>query len=100
MNIIRLIALISLGTTATAYAHPSWAGSEQGWFSRKPSCNVPREDWIPEPALRQKLEGQGFQVERVKLNKRQCLEAKVRDRNGYRVELDLDPKDGRELRRH
>ena len=100
MNITRLVVLLSLGATATAFAVPSWASSDHGWYSRKPSCNVPREEWIAEPALRQKLESQGFQVERVTLNKRQCLEAKVRDRNGYRVELDLDPKDGRELRRH
>ena len=85
---------------ALALSQSAQASDNHHWFERKPSCQTPREEWIPEAQLRQNLESQGFQVERVKLNKRHCLEAKVRNRQGYRQELILNPKDGQVLQHH
>lgn len=84
---IRRIPLIALGLLAGTAA---WAG---------PSCNVPREQWMPEAQFKAGLEQQGYQISTFKVSKGQCYEIYGRDKSGQRVEIYFDPKDGHELKR-
>lgn len=54
-------------------------------------CNVPRDQWQPEDALRQQLEAQGWQVRRVKVDDG-CYEVYATDKDGKRREVYFDPR--------
>ncbi len=55
------------------------------------TCSVPKAEWQPEQALRQKLEGAGWKINRVKIDDG-CYEVYGTDDKGQRAEAYFDPK--------
>lgn len=53
-------------------------------------CNAPVADWQPRDALRQMLEQQGWDVQRIKIDDG-CYEVKGLDRDGNEVEAEYAP---------
>jgi hypothetical protein len=54
----------------------------------------PRAEWMSQDAVSAKLKEQGYDVRKVE-NKKSCYEAKVRDSQGVKYELYVDPTSGR-----
>lgn len=54
------------------------------------TCNVPEVDWQPEQALRQKLEADGWKINRIKIDQG-CYEVYGFDGEGRRAETYFDP---------
>lgn len=54
------------------------------------SCSVPEDQWQPEQALRQKLESEGWKINRIKID-RGCYEVYGFDGQGQRAETYFDP---------
>jgi hypothetical protein len=54
-------------------------------------CSVPKADWQPETALRQKLENEGWKINRIKIDDG-CYEVYGFDGKGQRAETYFDPK--------
>ena len=54
-------------------------------------CNVPKAEWQPEQALRQKLEADGWKINRIKIDNG-CYEVYGFDGKGQRTETYFDPK--------
>lgn len=59
----------------------------------RPCTSAPTSQWLSLDALKAKVEAQGYKVQKAKLEKA-CGEIYVRDKNGERVELFLDPTSG------
>jgi hypothetical protein len=74
-----LIAAAVLGLTAGSAA---FAGDR---------CSAPKAEWQPEQALRQKLEGAGWKINRIKVDDG-CYEVYGTDDKGQRAETYFDPK--------
>lgn len=55
------------------------------------ACSVPKADWQPEQALRQKLEGAGWKIKKIKIDDG-CYEVYGTDEKGQRAETYFDPK--------
>jgi hypothetical protein len=55
------------------------------------SCSVPKAEWQPEQALRQKLENQGWKINRIKIDEG-CYEVYGIDGKGQRAESYFNPK--------
>jgi hypothetical protein len=55
------------------------------------SCSVPKAEWQPEAALRQKLEAEGWKINRVKVDDG-CYEVYGTDGKGERAETYFNPK--------
>ena len=55
-----------------------------------PSCSVPKAEWQPEQALRQKLESEGWKINRIKIDNG-CYEVYGTDGKGQRAETYFDP---------
>lgn len=77
MRRILLTALVGLGASGAAFAAET--------------CSVPKAEWQPEQALRQKLETAGWKLNRIKID-RGCYEVYGTDANGQRAETYFDPK--------
>lgn len=60
-------------------------------FASKDKCNVPMSDWQPREALQQKLEADGWKVNRIKVDDG-CYEVYAIDKDGQRIEAYLNPK--------
>lgn len=56
-----------------------------------PSCNVPKEKWMPEATFRKGLEEQGYQIKTFKVSKGECYEIYGFDKAGKKVEIYFDP---------
>lgn len=54
-------------------------------------CTVPEAEWQPEQALRQKLESEGWKINRIKIDDG-CYEVYGFDGEGQRKETYFDPK--------
>jgi len=54
-------------------------------------CTVPKSEWQPEQALRQKLEAEGWKINRIKIDAG-CYEVYGFDGEGQRAETYFDPK--------
>lgn len=54
-------------------------------------CSVPKAEWLPQQALQQKLEGEGWQVKKLKVDDG-CYEVYGFDAEGKRREVYFDPK--------
>jgi hypothetical protein len=67
------------------------AGLTAGTAFAGDRCSVPLGEWQPREALQQKLQAQGWQVNRIKTDEG-CYEAYAIDENGRRVEAYFDPK--------
>jgi len=70
-------AAVSLLAASSAYAEDT--------------CSVPKAEWQPEQALRQKLEGAGWKINRVKVDDG-CYKVYGTDAKGQRAEAYFDPK--------
>ncbi len=55
------------------------------------TCSVPKAEWQSEDALRQKLEGAGWKIKRIKIDDG-CYEVYGTDANGKRAETYFNPK--------
>ena len=55
------------------------------------SCSVPKAEWQPEQALRQKLETEGWKINRIKIDDG-CYEVYGTDGKGQRAETYFNPK--------
>lgn len=54
-------------------------------------CSVPKAEWQPEQALRQKLKAEGWKINRIKIDAG-CYEVYGTDGKGQRAETYFDPK--------
>jgi len=54
-------------------------------------CTVPKAEWQPEAALRQKLEAQNWKIKNIKIDGG-CYEVYGTDDKGERVEIYFNPK--------
>jgi len=54
-------------------------------------CSVPKNEWQPQEALQQKLEGEGWKIRKIKVDDG-CYEVYATDANGKRMESYFDPK--------
>lgn len=79
-----LVAAGLLGGTAVAHA---------GSLGR-PCTTAPKSQWLSVKDLQAKVEAQGYKVRSAELEKA-CGEIYATDKKGGRVELFLDPTDGR-----
>lgn len=62
-----------------------------GAASARDGCSVPKADWQSETALRQKLENEGWKINRIKVDDG-CYEVYGFDGKGQRAETYFDPK--------
>lgn len=56
-----------------------------------PSCNAPKEKWMPEADFRKGVEAQGYQIKTFKVSRGQCYEIYGFDKAGKKVEIYFDP---------
>lgn len=73
--------LITTLLTATLMAGASYADGD---------CHDPVSDWQPKHVLRQQLEAEGWQVQRIKVDDG-CYEVKGLDQNGNKVKAEYYP---------
>jgi hypothetical protein len=59
----------------------------------EPSCNVPKDKWMPEAQFKKQAEAQGYQIKTFKVNKGQCYEI-YGIKDGKKVEHFFDPATG------
>ncbi len=77
-----LIALI-----LTTFGCAAWAG---------PQCTAePKEKWIPEATMKQKLEADGYRIKKFKITQGNCYEIYGRDKQDRKVEIYFNPVDGK-----
>ena len=62
-----------------------------------PSCDVPKDKWLPEAAFKKDLEAQGYQIKTFKVSKGQCYEIYGQDKSGKKVEIYFDPATGKPI---
>lgn len=60
-------------------------------FASDDLCDVAKDQWQPEEALKQKLEGEGWKIKRVKVDDG-CYEVYGETADGKRMEAYFDPK--------
>jgi len=65
-----------------------------GMAFAEPSCNVPKEKWMPEATLKKQAESQGYKIKTFKVNKGLCYEIYGTDKAGKKVEHWFDPATG------
>ncbi len=60
-----------------------------------PECTqVPRDQWMPEATLKQRILDQGYTIKVFKISGN-CYEIYGKDKDGKNVEIYFDPTDGR-----
>lgn len=59
-----------------------------------PTCDVPKEKWMPEAAFKKGLENKGYTIKNFKVTKGQCYEIYGFDKDGKKVEIYFDPSTG------
>ncbi|MCS3759199.1 PepSY domain-containing protein [Bradyrhizobium centrosematis] len=84
---------ITVFTAAAAALLAAAATSHAGSLGR-PCTAAPQTDWLPLEQLQAKIEAQGYKVQKAKL-KNACGELYTIDKSGSRVELFIDPTNGR-----
>jgi hypothetical protein len=80
--------------TATAAALLAAAATSHAGSLGRPCTAAPQTDWLPLEQLQAKIEAQGYKVQKAKL-KNACGELYTIDKSGSRVELFIDPTNGR-----
>lgn len=60
-----------------------------------PSCDAPKEKWMPEAAFKKDLQAQGYQIKTFKVTKGHCYEIYGTDKTGKKVEIYFDPVSGK-----
>jgi hypothetical protein len=56
-----------------------------------PTCNAPKDKWMPEAAFKESLVAKGYQIKTFKVSSGQCYEIYGFDKNGKKVEIYFDP---------
>ncbi|MCF8477950.1 MAG: PepSY domain-containing protein [Pseudolabrys sp.] len=87
MNKIVLFATLSVVLGAAA-------STAQAGSLGRPCTAAPASQWLTIDALQAKVEAQGYKVRKAKL-KKACGELYTIDKTGARVELFVDPTDGK-----
>ncbi|PSC06315.1 PepSY domain-containing protein [Alsobacter soli] len=85
-KIIPLAVAVAAGAVSSI---PAAQASSLG----RPCTSAPENQWLSLDALKAKVEGQGYKVQKAKL-KAACGEVYALDAKGARVELFLDPTSG------
>lgn len=70
--------------------------SAAGLALAEPSCNVPKEKWMPEAQFKQQVEAKGYQIKTFKVNKGQCYEI-YGIKDGKKVEHWFNPATGEQV---
>lgn len=78
---MKMHLLVTTTLAATLVAGTSFADDD---------CRDPVADWQPRDVLRQKLEAEGWQVRRIKIDDG-CYEVKGLDQDGHKVEAKYAP---------
>lgn len=73
---------IALATLALVISSAAMAG---------PTCNQPKEKWMPEAQFKAQLEKEGYKIKTFKVTKGQCYEIYGIDKDGKKVEIYFDP---------
>lgn len=69
------------------------AFAQAGSFGR-PCTTAPQPEWLSLEALKTRVEALGYKVQKAKIDN-SCGEIYVRDKNGNRIELFVDPANGK-----
>lgn len=64
-----------------------------------PTCNVPKDKWMPEADFKARIEAQGYTIKTFKVSKGNCYEIYGFDKDGKKVEIYFDPATAAELER-
>lgn len=56
-----------------------------------PSCDAPKEKWIPEAKFQQDLKDQGYDIKKFKVTKGNCYEIYGHNKDGKKVEIYFNP---------
>lgn len=67
-----------------------------GMAFAEPSCNVPKEKWMPEAQFKKQAEGQGYKIKTFKVNKGNCYEI-YGEKDGKKVEHWFSPDTGAQV---
>lgn len=67
--------------------------AQAGSFGR-PCTTAPQSEWLSLEALKTRVEALGYKVQKAKIDN-SCGEIYVRDKNGNRIELFVDPANGK-----
>ena len=87
---MRNFAIVAVATFATLGAV---SAAQAGSFDR-PCTSAPQSEWLSLDALKARVEALGYTVQKAKI-KNSCGEIYVRDKNGARIELFVDPTNGK-----
>jgi hypothetical protein len=79
--------MIASAAFTAVLALPLAAGAAQA----SDKCAVPRAEWQPQQVLQQKLEGEGWNIRKIKVDDG-CYEVYGTDASGRRMEAYFDPK--------
>ena len=79
---------------AVAAAMLATAATAQAGSLGRPCTAAPQSQWLSIDKLRAKIEAQGYKVMKAKL-KKACGELYTVDKDGQRVELFVDPTNGK-----
>jgi hypothetical protein len=86
MRKITVVTVVAALLAATAVAQAGSLG--------RPCTAAPQSQWLSINELRAKVEAQGYTVRKARL-KKACGELYTLDKNGKRVELFVDPTNGK-----
>ncbi|MGD9597739.1 MAG: PepSY domain-containing protein [Steroidobacteraceae bacterium] len=87
---MRNFAIVTIATFATLGAV---SAVQAGSFDR-PCTAAPQSEWLSIETLKARVEALGYKVQKAKI-KKACGEIYALDRNGARVELFVDPTNGK-----
>lgn len=93
-GIFGIAALLKISVFAIAIAMLGMASSARASSLGKPCTAAPENQWLSVEALQSKVEALGYKVQKAKL-KNACGELYALDKSGNRVELFIDPTNGR-----
>jgi hypothetical protein len=93
-GIFGIAALVKVSVLAIAIAMLGLASSAQAGSFGKPCTAAPRSQWLSIEALQGKVEALGYKVQKAKL-KNACGELYTLDTSGNRIELFVDPTNGK-----
>jgi len=87
---MRNFAIVAVATFAALGAV---SAAQAGSFDR-PCTTAPQSEWLSLEALKARVGALGYEVQKAKI-KNSCGEIYVRDKNGTRSELFVDPASGK-----
>lgn len=81
------LKLVTAAIAAIAMTSAAYASDDNG------CTKAPKEQWLSIEQISAKLTGQGYEIREIEMEE-SCVEAKVRDKAGSRLEFYLDPVTG------